>query len=147
MTDRPVLNLREFNDLNVFLRDAAADPRPYMEATISASMLAAVICFLSPPFIEYRGAVLLEFAFDQAVVDDWFTRLGDVADVERISNHVHVWDLLPSAGFSEAEAQRLAEPMAWFWRSALRYEYPDREFIVQAVEDGSYGPELTFFQG
>lgn len=46
---------------------------------------------------------------------------------------------------SEGEAERLALPLAWFWRSALRAAYPDREFVVEVTQDGGYGPEVTFY--
>ncbi|KQR10454.1 hypothetical protein [Cellulomonas sp. Leaf334] len=147
MSDRPEVDLHAFSDLGVFLRpDGPPDPRPYLGATVTASMFASVMAFVAPPFVEYRGGVFLGFACNRPVVDDWFDRLGVVADVERIVNHVHVWDLLPSRGFTEAEARGLVEPIASFWRIALRDAYPDRELVVQTDVDGSYGPELTFFQ-
>jgi hypothetical protein len=147
VTGRPELDLRAFSDLDEFLRpDGSPDPRPYLAATGSAPMLASVMAFLAPPFVEHRDGVFLGFAFNRPIVDDWFDKLGGVADVESMVNHVHVWDLLPTRGFSEAEARRLVEPIAWFWRTALRGAYADREFVVLTDVDGSYGPELTFFQ-
>ena len=147
MTSRPDIDLAAFNDVRPFLSAGRElDPRPYLGVAVSPSMFASLMAFLSPPFVEYRGGVFLGFAFNQVVIDDWFARLDDVGDVERIVNHVHVWDLLPSNGFVETEALALAEPLASFWRSALECEFPDRAFVVQVDADGSYGPELTFSQ-
>jgi len=147
VTSRPDIDLAAFSDVRPFLSAGRElDPRPYLGVAVSPSIFASLMAFLSPRFVEYRGGVFLGFAFNQVVIDDWFARLDDVGDVERIVNHVHVWDLLPSNGFVEAEAQLLVEPMAWFWRMALRGEFPDRTFVVAATADGSYGPELTFSQ-
>ncbi len=142
------MDLRAFADERLFLGDSAhPDPRPFLGIAASGAMFASIMAFLSPPFVEHRGGVFLGFAFDLAVVDDWFGRLAAVADVERVVNHVHVWDLLPSGAFTEEEARGLVEPIASFWQIALRDAYPDREFVVRTDVDGSYGPELTFFQG
>ncbi|QGQ20592.1 hypothetical protein GC089_17110 [Cellulomonas sp. JZ18] len=146
MTDRPELDLRGFAELTELLDDAhPQDPRPFIGVHGSAGTIAAVMALLAPPFVEHRGAVLRGFRTDLAVVDDWFDRLGDVAAVEKVVNHVHVWDLLPSRGFDAREAELLVEPMAWFWHAALDRAFPGRRFVVDAVRDGDYGPELTFF--
>ncbi len=142
----PGPDLRTFPGIADLLPDAPADdPRVFIGIEGSAAMLAAVMRLLAPPFVEHRGAVLLGFSFDPATVDDWFDRLGDVAAVEGIVNHVHLWDLLPPHTLSEGEAERLAAPLAWFWGAALRAAHPDREFVVEVTQDGGYGPEVTFY--
>lgn len=147
VTQCPDVDLRSFKELAEFLDDREErDPRSFIGAKGSASLLAAVMKLLAPPTVEYRGAVLLAFSFDRAPVDAWFLRLdGDVAKVERVVNHMHVWDILPTNDFDEDEAVRLVEPVAWFWRSALKSAYPDRRFVVDVERDADYGPELTFY--
>ncbi|WP_309133349.1 hypothetical protein [Cellulomonas sp.] len=145
MRERPDLDLRAFADVAEVLRDAhPQDPRPFLGTAGSPSVVAAVMALLAPPFVEHRGAVLRGFGFDARVVDDWFDRLGEVTAVEKVVNHLHLWDVLPSVA-DPGETERLVEPMAWFWHAALERAYPGRRFVVDAVRDGDYGPEVTFW--
>ncbi len=145
MAAPPQLDLRAFREV-VELDPDAPDARWYLSVAGSTALLAATMQLLAPPVVEYRGAVLLGFALDEPTVDQWFERLGDPTAVERVVNHVHLWDVLPARTSDHGEAERLVEPLAWFWRVALRERYPDREFVVDAVRSGDYGPELTFWQ-
>lgn len=147
MSDGPDLELRAFAGLRPFLSDGRTDdPRPYIAALVKPAAFASIMSFLAPALVEYRGAVLLGFAFERSVVDEWFARLGEVMEVERMVNHVHMWDLMLGDDVDETETERLLEPIAAFWRVALEREFPERRFVVDTVADGSYGPELTFFQ-
>jgi hypothetical protein len=88
--------------------------------------------------------VLLEFAFDRESVDAWFEKLRDPIAVERVVNHVHLWDVLAPSPYSEAEARLLLGPLARSWSAALRESFPARTFNVLVVPEGDYGPELSF---
>ncbi|MBO3095876.1 hypothetical protein [Cellulomonas dongxiuzhuiae] len=147
MTAHSEIVLTDFKELDEFLDDREHDdPRTFVSYKGSPGLLAAVMKLLDPPLVEHRGAVFLGFAFDAAVVDEWFLRLaGDVAGVERIVNHLHVWEILPTNAFDEDEAKRLVGPIAQFWRSALQARFPDRRFVVETECDADYGPEVTFY--
>ncbi|XBB66144.1 hypothetical protein ABFU82_18775 [Nocardioides sp. WV_118_6] len=121
------------------------DPRTYMAIMVSPSKMALALKFAFPEFVEYRGAVFLAIAFDEKAVDVWFEHLdGDPVAVERVMNHVHLWDILASSTDFDAETELLLAPLATSWNVALCAAFPDREFSVLAAPDGGYGPELTF---
>ncbi len=146
MTNDPDLDPSGFADIVVFAgsTDEQPDPRAFMHAFVSPSAVAAVLKFAFPRFVEHRGGVFLEFAFDAQKVDTWFEHLQDQVAVENVVNHVHLWDVLgPGAGM-EAEAPLLLAPLASTWTSALRLQFPERTFRVEALLEGDYGPELTF---
>lgn len=152
-TYRPEIALRTFPGLPEFTDPTVLDDAAFVLALVgSCASLGAAMAVLAPTFVEYRGAVLLAFQGElsdrsRAAVDSWFESLGDVAAVERMCNHVHLWDLLPYSDSSpgdEVAYERLVEPLACSGNLALRARFPEREFVVEAVRDGGYGPEVTF---
>lgn len=144
MGDRPRIDLSAFPELAGWLGDGPDDPRFFVNVEVSVGRVAAVMALLAPPFVEYRGSVLLGFRHSPSNVDHWCERLGDASAVERMVNHTHLWGLFP--GQSSAGVEELAEPLAWFWGAALRAAYPAREFRVEHTRDGGYGPEVTFWE-
>lgn len=115
-----------------------------MSAAIGTGALAAVLKFAFPGFTQYRGGVFLEFAFEPTTIDRWLDHLGDVAAVERVVNHVHLWDVLAPTESLEVESPLLAAPLAAAWEAALCRAFPSRAFKVVATEEGDYGPEIFF---
>jgi hypothetical protein len=146
MDARFELDLRCFGDVNGFVPESEkVNPRPYLGAMIGPTGFAAVLDLAIPKFVEHRDGVFLAMAFDEAVVDDWFERLPHAADVERVVNHVHLWDVTASGGRNyEDDVARLLDPIAWCWEVALAIAFPARRFEILTDRDGSYGPEITF---
>lgn len=118
----------------------------FLRSTVTVGEAAVISTLFWPEFTEYRGGVFLGFTFEQRGVDIWFDELkGDMAAVEGIVNHVHLWDLLAPKSESEyAVLGDLAERIAAMWRAALMVAFPSREFIISvadATED--YGPTIA----
>ncbi|WP_447754790.1 hypothetical protein [Pseudomonas nicosulfuronedens] len=106
---------------------------------------------LFPDFIEEKNAIILARNFDAASFDVWFSQLdGDVAEVERILNHTHVYDIFSGCpdDVEELVFEQLSEAIAVSWRLILRDKFPSKDFIVEATSsEQQYGPIVTFFQG
>ncbi|UUW92467.1 hypothetical protein [Pimelobacter simplex] len=140
------IDLAGFSDVTELLGPRAEyDPRTYLSIMLKPSMMALALTFAFPRFVEHRGAVLLESAYDEEAVEAWFQQLdGDAVAVELVMNHIHLWDVFaPSTAF-EAETELLLAPLATSWGAALRAAFPTRTFRVLTDPDGDYGPELTF---
>lgn len=136
---------REFAELRGFLAaDGIADPRPYLSTQASPSHVVAVFRLLVPEFVEYRDGVFLGMAFSEPVIDEWFDRLHQVGDVERVVNHVHLWDVIAPGENYELGVARLASLIRASWERALYEAFPHRSFRVCTTEEGGYGPEVYF---
>lgn len=139
------IDLKDFGEVTDLLgSQTPLDPRVFMAAMVAPGAAASVLKFAFPGFVEHRHAVFLDFAFDQEVVDSWFDRLDDPVAVERVVNHVHLWDVLAPSANLEAEARSLLGPLARLWSVALRESFPARVFSVLPIPEGDYGPELSF---
>jgi hypothetical protein len=125
--------------------DGDFEPRSFLRAHGTIAEAVALTAVFWPTFVEYRGRAFLEMAFDQAVVDDWFTQLGDGAAVESVVNQVHVWDLFGVNGEAEEEAAVfLASTIAETWRAAAAKQFPGTSFTVSVSnEPEDYGPTVT----
>lgn len=146
--DRLEIDLRGFAEVKQLLGfELDVDPRVFMTMTVTPAVAASVLKFAFPKFVEYREAVFLEFAFKQDTVDLWFERLDEPSAVERLVNHIHLWDVF-AAGVTgvagERDAVQLLGPLAKCWELALRDAFPRRVFSVTAIPDGDYGPEMSF---
>lgn len=99
----------------------------------------------APEFVEYRGGVFRRDAFKSEKVDDFFVG-NDLAAVEAVVNHVHIFDVVTDEGVQDEDpalwsaALRLADA----WRALLAARFPQREFEVTCQI--GYGPEVTFSQ-
>jgi hypothetical protein len=78
---------------------------------------------------------------------------GDLTQTERACNLVEV----PSMLFNNYEALRqtteeedlwLAQRLAQMWRSCLAYRYPGRTFVVEVLEEDTFGDAVSviFYQ-
>jgi len=109
----------------------------------------AVLALCSPVLVEARGCVLLAERFDEASFATWWDESdGRVPEIERVINHVHLWDVFRDVDdVPEAELERFAQELAEVWRAVLARRLPGRTFVVD-VSGGpdEYGPTLTFFQ-
>lgn len=111
--------------------------------------LTAALAFgevLWPAFVVERGCVLLKERYEPSALDQWWAQLaGDVAALEAVVNHVHVWDLFDQDAVDglEGACSEMAELIAATWRCALAEAFPDRSFSV-VVDNDDYGPTVTF---
>lgn len=137
---------------NSFAPNSGLGMFDFIGQTVSVARALAAGNLIWPRFEEARGCILLAGRNAVASIEQWWGQLdGDPSRVERVLNHLHLWDLFPSDDVViDAEAFRsLAMLMEAGWRSALAIEYPHRTFEVictgLAADDPEYGPTLTFF--
>ena len=100
-----------------------------------------------PELIDVDGCVLLAHNYKPDAFAAWREQFGERRDeIERVVNHVHVWDLFkaPRDEASDEEILGLATLMAKTWRCALAEQFPDRGGEVILIPD-DYGPTLTLF--
>jgi len=111
---------------------------------------ALIICgLLFPVFVEEEGGVFLDGRFEQENFRRWSKQLnGVISDIERLINHVHVYDIF--AGCSEDVPEevfdKLSKIIGFCWDIALKSKFPDKKFKVEVSNsDQDYGPVVTFF--
>ena len=123
----------------------------YIDVRTDLQVAAAFGKLFWPDFIEHDGYVLLAEQFDPASVAQWRQELGDDrAAVERMVNHVHVYDLFnnnPADTDKTALAAYLGQVLAQCWHHALHAAFPDKRFTVEYTsEPDDYGPTISFAQ-
>lgn len=105
---------------------------------------------LFPDFVVIKGAVFLENRFSSDIFYCWLKQLnGDVHAVEKIMNHMHLYDVFGGSldDVDDAVLAQLSEVIALSWRLVLKDKFPEREFSVEVSNtDQDYGPIVTFYQ-
>jgi hypothetical protein len=103
----------------------------------------AVAHLLWPDFVEVRGCVFRAECFEPENFESWWaTTDGEVAQVEAVINHLHLWDEFTQYEDSEAVLPELADVLVEMWAAALASTFPTRRFDVR--RDDHYGPGVTF---
>lgn len=88
----------------------------------------------------YRGLHLRGGVDDYKVIDQWIEKKLSLEDIERVLNHVHVYDLV-QADLPEEEYVEIRNEIEQAW--GARLAELDRAYAVEAYE--GYGPEVTFY--
>ncbi|WP_339457430.1 hypothetical protein [Pseudomonas sp. EA_65y_Pfl1_P120] len=105
---------------------------------------------LFPDFVLHESGVFLESRFTVEAFLDWMeTCNNDVVAVEKVLNHMHLYDVFGGCRerVDEAVYEQLCRIVAQSWRMVLLSKFPERKFCVQAiVSDQEYGPVVTFSQ-
>ena len=101
---------------------------------------------LWPHFKTRHGCVFIDWKYEEENVDMWHKTLaGQQTEIEKVVNHVHVWDL-----FDDNKDSRLlidiAQMMRLCWLCSAKHSLPDRKVEVDLmVDESEYGPTLTLF--
>lgn len=130
--------------------------RDFLIANVSIGSLASVMELLWPRFLVQCDCVILEWAGNQDNTAQWHARLGgDCSAVEKVVNHVHLWDLFApedtegaedSSTLEEAFLASMLEVLAKTWITSANDQFPDRTFEVGCSNDDSdYGPTITIW--
>lgn len=103
--------------------------------------------FLLPNFVEYEGGVFLEHKFSEKSFREWMRELNDMAQVENLLNHQHIYDLFIGAeDVSEESFYSAAVMLSQTLSLALGRCFPEREFqVTLSNSDLDYGPVVSFF--
>jgi hypothetical protein len=127
--------------------------RNYIESRGSVELAVAFAKLFWPDFVERRGCVILSDGFTEDNFAAWWDRLGgDCVAIERVLNHLHVGDLVPSdtTALDAAVFQFLGATIVEAWSARVRALFPDRRFIVRlertAGDDTAAAPTVMLFQ-
>ncbi len=100
-------------------------------------------------FIQIDECVFLKKHFDEANYKSWQDKLDNNAQIEKVINHIHLYDVFANCqdNVEDDIFEALAEKVGYFWRLRLSNEFPDKNFIVEVSNtDQNYGPEVVFYQ-
>jgi hypothetical protein len=103
-----------------------------------------------PRFVAYEGYVFRAGAFTPETVRGFETAIGgDRAKVECVINHLHIAGIHSNVTASEAQVHYLMGIMKQIWALKLKVDFPDRRFIISAIEEPGLDLldyEITFWQ-
>jgi uncharacterized damage-inducible protein DinB len=101
-----------------------------------------------PGFVERNDAVFVDFLFDEASYDQWHAETGgDIQAIEKILNHLHLWDLFdPKSDQEYTAVSGLSRKIADAWKVSAHNSFPNREFCVEVSDEPEdYGPTITLY--
>jgi len=131
--------VQEGLDVHAYLFDAI---HPEDALLLTVLFLPRLICF--------EGGIFMDDRFSETSFRTWLAHCeGDLAAVEAMMNHVHLYDVFGTKadGVNEAVFERLGQALAFSWRALLAQAFPERHFSVEySNTEQDYGPTVTFFQ-
>ncbi|SMC83591.1 hypothetical protein [Janibacter indicus] len=121
----------------------------YVKYKVGVAGLVAVADIAFPELIEVDGLVFIKArysGFSQKTLDDWRERLGDDrAALSRVVNHFVVWDEIEVEGEGSDDSDNMAaEFIAECWRARAAADFPDRNIVVEVVDQ--YGPTVVMYE-
>lgn len=123
----------------------------YVRQRTNVDLAAAYASLFWPDFLEVEGCVLLAERYDPQEFAQWLEHFkGNTEQLERMLNHVHVYDLIldPAADAVDIQVwEHIGQALLHCWRAALRTQFPERAFgFSYATEPNVYGPTISFWQ-
>lgn len=121
------------------------DERGYLSTHVSLTSAVLFSELMVPRFIRVRGCVIDSSRYDADNFEHWWSHEGgNIAAVERMINHFHLWDVFEPEGTEEERAlEVLADRMARSWELHAKQQFPDLVFDVAVTDD--YGPTITLW--
>jgi len=121
----------------------------YVKYNVGVAGLIAVADIAFPELMEVDGLVFIKAryaGFSQKTLDDWRERLGDDgAALARVVNNFVVWDELDVDGDGDDISDVMAaEFIAECWRARAAADFPDRNIVVEVVDQ--YGPTVVMYE-
>lgn len=103
---------------------------------------------LLPDFIEFQGGVFLKSQFSEERFSEWIEKLRDISKVEKMMNHIHVYDVFGYAkNATEEEFLQVAILLQRSWTIALSTVFPNDHFDVTLRNSNKdYGPVVDFYR-
>lgn len=121
----------------------------YVKYKVGVAGVVALAEVALPTLVEVDGLIFIESrfrVFSTETFEDWKRRLGDDrAALSRVVNHFVVWDELEVEGESDDGSDVMAaEFIAECWRARAAADFPDRNIVVDVVEQ--YGPTVVMYE-
>lgn len=108
-----------------------------------------------PDYLEVNGCIFRASDVDEQDAE-WYERTlrsldGDETRLEKLRNHLHIWDLFPRDATepppTRIQCLYLARLLREMWEAKLRREFPDRDIQVIVNDQDEEGDfQITFFQ-
>ena len=141
--------LMELVGIKRWLSDKGESAWALLGAQGGAELAVAFSSLFWPDLVEVDGCVLLRERYDPSRFQDWWLELdGDRSRIERVINHVHLWDLFDfdREDLPDETINDLARVLASTWRCALQNRFPHRTFEVRLIleDPEEYGPTIAF---
>ncbi|PRX49391.1 tetratricopeptide repeat protein [Prauserella shujinwangii] len=117
----------------------------YVAEQVSVSKAVSVSTLIVPTFILNRGCILVRMLFEEESFFVWWKQLnGNKQEIEKMINHLHLWDLFDVQSDQEEQALWvLVEQMSIGWHAKASKDFPDRDFRVLITDE--YGPTRTIY--
>lgn len=154
MTDLPALDLAKLRDFEKWRADWGKPDFTlwdYINYRSDPELAVAFATLFWPRFVEVDGCILLAEHYDPHNFTQWKAQFaGNCQDIERMVNHVHVYDLFANSGASGTAIEALnylAQTLMRCWDCDLRATFPSRRFVFEyATEPEEYGPTITIYE-
>jgi hypothetical protein len=108
----------------------------------------AVSTLLYPTFHDVEGCLIVRERYFPEAFREWRDRLDDLAEVERVTNHIHLWDMFDpdGEGVPDDVLRAFGQNTARSWELALHDQHPRRGGRATfSWDEGEYGPTITAF--
>lgn len=117
----------------------------YVSERISVTDAAMISAIIFPTFVVVGDCVLIRMRYMEESFLAWWNRLhGDRQEIEKITNHLHLWELFETEGEQEEHALHvLAEQVCVGWHAKASREFPERTFHVAITDE--YGPTVSMY--
>lgn len=104
--------------------------------------------FLLPEFVEFRDGIFLKSQFNEERVSEWIEKLQDISKVEKMMNHIHIYDVFGYAeDVTDEEFLQVAKLLQRSWSIALLTVFPNDQFAVSLQSsERDYGPVVSFYR-
>lgn len=96
---------------------------------------------LCPELLSYRGAYFIANSFDESLFWEWWERLGDVREVQKVLNHIDMCTLFQQQAIHDCVADLAAKCIAEVWSKQFQME----GLIAEAYGEGLHGAHVTLF--
>lgn len=100
-------------------------------------------------FVEFENCVFIESKFSEENYYHWKKKLVSKIAVEKVINHIHVYDLFANCTdeVDESVFVDIGKRIRKILQLLLQSQYPNKNIIVEYLNDDStYGSTVRFYQ-
>ena len=151
MSAKPRITTSMLTSYEPWMKEKSLGFWSFLDARADIELAVAFSKLFWPDFVEADGCIFLAERYDPQLVEQWQQQLrGDRAGIEKVVNHVHLYDLFNNSPGSTPDLlfyQYLGQVLLTCWSAALERAFPGRQFeFTYLTEPDEYGPTLSFWQ-
>ncbi|MCU7612974.1 hypothetical protein N0B16_00835 [Chryseobacterium sp. GMJ5] len=142
------MELKILKDWKIYTGQEQDNPYDYISSNINPEdiyLIGKYIYF--PDIIAHEKGFFLKEKISDELYNVWFNKLnGDIQEVEKVINHLHIYDLFGHFNevIDEAIFLEIASQIKLSWEFYLKYKFPVKEFVID-FNKNDYGPTITFY--